>query len=282
MWMWGVLLVAVIALAAGAFAKWRRRRPRPLGHGISLLVPFLSDHAERERNWLWLEEYWQHVLPGAEIIVAPNYDRPFCKSKAVNDAFRQSTGDVIVILDADAYLPAKSILECAAMIRADRRLWFIPYRRMYRLTAPATASITAGGPARPPTMWDPPPVDLWVDEGGRSFGHWFGALVQLMPREAFEAANGMDERFEGWGGEDISLMRAVDTLYARHRNLNAPAFHLYHPTTRAYADGSPRRDKQWADQPRKIMNTAITTRYNEAFLDRAKMQDLVDEAGFDV
>ncbi len=267
-------MVLIVSLAAVWNRLRRLKHHRKPGHGISLLVPFLASGPERERNWNWLREYWSHALPGAEIIVAPNYDRPFCKTKAVNLAFRRSSGDVVVILDADAYLPAKSILECAEMIRSDRRLSFVPYRRMYRMTESATTIIVHSDPDHPVLPSDPPPAGLWTDEGGSSAGHWFAALVQILPREAFEAVGGMDERFRGWGGEDISFMRAVDTLHGLHKTFDGPAFHLWHPTVKAV---SPNNEKQWAGQPRNVMNSALTNRYARAFLDRVMMQKLVAE-----
>jgi hypothetical protein len=84
----------------------------------------------------------------------------------------------------------------------------------------------------------------------------------------------MDERFWGWGGEDISFMRAVDTLYGKHKTIDGPAFHLYHPNIKAHVRGS---EKQWPGQRRAVMNASITSRYLNAFGDRAAMQALVDE-----
>ena len=301
-WIWiGVIAVfAAAALYASDWAvwgrsrrpHWHRRRHRHWPHhdalpgdGISLLVPFLTDNSHRERNWKWLRRYWSYVLPGAELIVSPNHDRPFNKCRAVNMAFRHSTGDVIVIMDADAYLPAESILECAARVRADRRLWFIPYRHMYRLTKAATTILTDLSPDGPMLLKNPPPRGLWIDEGGSSSGHWFGALMQVMPREAFESVGGMDERFAGWGGEDVSFMRAVDTLYGRHKTFNGPAFHLWHSSVKVARNASDLetiraaryREKRWQGQPRAVMNAGLTTRYAEAFMDIERMQALVDE-----
>jgi Glycosyl transferase family 2/N-terminal domain of galactosyltransferase len=256
---------------------WHRRRHRRhgAGRGISLLVPFTSDDGLRELSWRWLQEYWLSALPGAEICTAASLDTPFCKTKAVNEAFRHSTGDVIVILDADAYLDASSILKCAHMIRANRRLSFVPYRRLYRLTPAYTARIIAASPVAPVILpTDPPPPGEWVDEGGSSAGHWFGALCQILPREAFVKVGGMDPRFAGWGGEDVSFMRSVDTLHGRHKSLDAPAYHLWHPTTSARSAGG---ERQWANQPAAVMNGELTYRYTLAFGDRDRMQALVDE-----
>jgi hypothetical protein len=176
--------------------RWRHRR----GRSISLLVPFRPDTEYRARVWSWLQDYWRHELPGAEIVMGRNDDIPFSKTSAVNDAFRKAHGDIIVILDADCYIPGKVILGCARRIRQARRrrrrLWFIPYRHFYRLTQEATRRVLLSDPRHPLRFSDPPPPEM-VDDAARNsgYGHWFGALIQIMPREAFIAAGGMDERF---------------------------------------------------------------------------------------
>src|SRR5689334_17382334 len=110
---------------------------------ISLLVPLSHDNEEfRAKVWHWLKRYWQYELPGVEIVIGHDHgqrgrrkSRTFSKTTAVNDAFKRSHGDVIVILDADTYIPGKIIESCATRIRFARKakvkLWFVPYRHIY-------------------------------------------------------------------------------------------------------------------------------------------------------
>jgi hypothetical protein len=195
----------------GLFNRQFRR-----GQGISLLVPFRSDSAHRTRVWEWLHAYWEHELPGAEIVMGSDEHRPFCKTAAVNRAFRESHGDIVVILDADAYLPGSVILDCARRIRSARRrgrkLWFIPYRHFYRMTEAATEDIVESEPDNPLRVPDPPPHDLVEDPINSAYGHWFGALIQIMPREAFEAAGGMDETIRRVG---LCVDPETEILHAR-------------------------------------------------------------------
>lgn len=250
-----------------------RHRHRRHGKGVSIVIPFLTDNAERARNLDWLVRYWTAKLPKAQLIICTDCHKPFRKTNAVNSGFRLATGDVIAIIDADAFLDHRAVLEAARRIREDRREWFIPYRRMYRLTRYVTELVVSSDPSDPLILGDPPVSHAWIDEGGQSVGHHYGALASIMPREAFEAVRGMDPRFEGWGGEDISFMRSIDTLYHRHKTLDEPAYHLWHPTKAGVWKGT----KQWEDQPRATMNTALTVRYNRAFNDPEAMRKLVDE-----
>ena len=167
---------------------------------ISLLVPFRADVPERWRNWAWLRQYWENELPEAEVIMGRDDATPFCKTRAVNDAFEMSRGDILVILDADCYISGKSILESARKIREARyelrKTWFIPYRRFYRLTESASVELLGSDPADPVRFSDPPQPDQFEGQpASASFGHWFGALIQVMPRQAFDDVDGMDERF---------------------------------------------------------------------------------------
>ena len=257
--------------------QWQKRIDRP-PEKISLLVPFRTDHAERERNWRWLHRYWTAALPEAEIIMGSDDHTPFCKTHAVNQAFARAVGDVIVMLDADCYISADTIRECARMIREARAegkpLWFIPYRRFYRLTEAASRNLLATDPGHPKRFPDPPLPSELENHSGVSYGHQYGALIQMMPREAFIRAGGMDERFRGWGGEDVSFMRAVDTLYGRHKTFNGPVYHIHHPTIKGRWAGT----RQWEGQDKPESNDWLSTKYEAAIGDRARMRRLVSES----
>jgi len=237
---------------------------RKRGRGITLLIPFRPDTEYRVKVWEWLRRYWWNELPGAQMIMGDDDSVPFCKTAAVNSAFSQSSGDIVVILDADCYLPGSVVLSCAASIRAARKakkkMWYIPYRHFYRLTQLATVDILNTSPSHPLELGDPPP--LWATEEVKNstYGHWFGALIQIMPREAFVAAGGMDERFRGWGGEDLAFMTAVDTLYAPHRTTPNGVMHLWHPTI----TGTKPWERMWAGQSVAGRNDMLATRYAEA------------------
>jgi hypothetical protein len=104
-------------------------------------------------------------------------------------------------------------------------------------------------------------------------------MIQIMPREAFEDMGGWDCRFRGWGGEDHSAMRAMDTLYCRHKTTPNQVLHLWHPMisksgTAPWVDWI---DRLWENQPIAGNNGALATRYSNAFGDVKKMRALVDE-----
>jgi hypothetical protein len=267
----GIIVVAIIRSLWGGRARSR-------GRGITLLVPFRSDGARRSATWEWLRAYWETWLPEAEIVEGHNERVPFCKTAAANEAFRKSSGDVIVILDADCYIDSGVLLDCARRIRQarrrGRRLWFIPYRHFYRLTDQASLLVLSSSPQDPYRFTSPPPPEDTEESSGQSVGHWYGALIQVMPREAFVAAGGMDERFAGWGGEDVSFMVAVDTLYAKHRTTRNQTLHLWHPHI-----GTLHVEREWVGQAEAGSNNPLAIRYQGARGRSDRMRALTREDG---
>lgn len=246
---------------------------------ISLLIPFRPSASlpHRARLWKWLEEYWSHELPDAEVVMGTCKNEIFRKTEAVNDAASRATGRIFVIMDSDAYLRGDQLLRAARAIedaaRRGQKRWFIPYRRLYRLTEAPTEMVLNSDPRWPLRFSSPPPPENVESTTTAMYGHHFGAMVQVMPREAFELVGQMDTRFEGWGGEDVAFVRAVDTLFGKHKTLNAEVLHLWHP-----AIGTNASNKMWEGQDRPGVNNRLASRYHKATGDLVKMRSLVDEA----
>lgn len=258
--------------------KFSFRKPAPVkGSGISLLVPFRSDNGRRAETWNWLQRYWQHELPGAQIILGTDTHPAFSKTSAVNNAAKLAEGDIFVILDADCYLPGDVILACAENIRSERKqgrhLWYMPYRSFYRLTDSASRVIIESDPRLPPRFFaSAPSLSDTQNQLGSVNGHWFGALIQIMPREAFESVGGMDTRFHGWGGEDVAFMHAVDTIYGKHKTTPNGVVHLWHPSI-----GEDVKTRMWDGQEKPGNNSDLAGRYYMANGNRLAMLRLVTE-----
>ena len=288
------MLIGDIVLLIGAMLMLKLWQHRRKGRGISLLVPFhcTDESGPRARNWAWLKRYWKAQLPGAEIIMGEDRDAglrfegtivPFSKSVAVNNAARKAKGDVFVIVDADGYVSADAVLHCAEKIREARenrhRLWYVPYRQFYRLTEDATIRVLESDPSDPYIHPTPPSGDCILDTSGSQHGHWYGAMIQIMPREAFYDIGGWDPRFRGWGGEDHAAMRAMDTLYWRHKTLPIQVLHLWHPMispegTDTWVDW---KYRMWHGQTKAGANDALSGRYYGANGDPIRMRKLVNE-----
>lgn len=260
----------------------RKHDKREPSSGISLLVPFRSDGKGRTRVWSWLKRYYEFELPGVEIVVGRDrsHRRPFSKTAAVNDAARRAHGDIFVILDADAYVKGITIKNCAEKIIASLEdgypLWFVPYRRIYRLTRVASRRVLHSDPTHPLRFPSPPDATDVESTEGSAHGHHFGAMIQIMPREAFELVGGMDERFRGWGGEDVAFLRALDTLYGKHKTVHTNVLHLWHPIHNEHKVQS-WTVREWVGQKKSRMNDRLAARYDKATGDKVAMRLLVEE-----
>lgn len=245
---------------------------------LSLLIPFSSGDPVRETSFKWLLKYWASELPEAEVIVGHCSSPLFCKAEALNDAASRATGKVLVILDADAYIKGSVLTQCAERILEElshgNNLWYVPYTRLYRLTPGITASILHSSPSDPLRLPSPPSLEDVEnsDAGGKSkYGARYGAMVMMFPREALTTLGCFDERFKGWGGEDIALLRALDTLFGKHKQSSNDVYHLWHPYI-----GETILSRMWRGQRAPNANGHLASQYNRATRHPSKMRELVD------
>ena len=281
----GAAATAVLAATTAAIAVSRKFRK---GHGISILIPFRCPDTTNPRikNVEWLKRYWKAQLPGAEIVMGdcPDLSRPFSKSVAVNDAAGKAKGDIFVIVDADGYVSAESVLHCANEIRAAEKkgkaLWFVPYRLFYRMTEAASKKLLASDPAKPFKFGQPLEQEHILGDTDPAYGHWYGAMIQICSRKAFELVGGWDERFVGWGGEDSAAMRAMDTLYGLHKTLPGQVLHVWHPQIgpSGVKEVVHWKERMWEGQSDPNANDHLNAEYYGAWMRPARMRKLLEGA----
>lgn len=256
-------------------AFFRRRHPK-----ISIIIPFKSEDKIRIRNFKWLIRYWNNQLPHAEVIVGKPGKGIFCKGEALNKAVRRSRGKILAILDADALLKGEIVEYCANKILEEEKrghnLWFIPYRTLSRLNKHATKLVIHSDPKYPFIPHCPPPKSF-IDTSGHSqmYGYRYCAMAFIIPRRAYDIIGGFDERFRGWGNEDICLMRTLDTIWGKHKTIKGCVFHLYHPYI-----GHDYLTRQWDGQDTGNVNARISNRYFRAWRNPSLMWELIMEEKF--
>lgn len=266
-------LLAALHIAVGIDLPGVGERRDP---ALSLLVPFRDDGEHRGRVWRWLRRYWRERGLDAEIIQGWDDHSPFSKANAVNNAARLARGRTFAILDADAYLVPEALERCAddieGKMRRGRHTWYMPYNRLYRLNQKTTLDLIAGDASASPITAAPPQADLEPVGTDPHYGHMYGAMAQVMPREAFWAVGGMDPRFRGWGCEDISLLRALDALWGHHEVADEQVLHFWHARI-----GSKLDDRQWVGQTWGAANSRLAQRYAGAIAEPEYMRGLAAE-----
>lgn len=250
--------------------------PRPK---ISILIPYGGKDKARMQTLRWVVRWASHI-PDSEIIIGFSRRKPFCKTEAFNNAARRARGKVFVLMDADTYMDRTVITKCADRIIEEmdqgNRLWFVPYRKLYRLTKKVSHQIIKSDPEFPMYVPDPPPVD-WIDGDPRksSYGRRYGAMVMIIPRQAYKVLGAFDERFRGWGSEDACILKALDTLWAKHKSTKNSVFHLWHPQI-----GKSYKDKMWKGQKKHNPNNKLAMEYHRASNHPKQMRTVVNKGAW--
>jgi len=218
----------------------------------SYLIPFKSQSAERLENLAsllkWLNSssvlieiilIEQDQLPQLEVFAAEhgvNYcfdqcNSAFNKSRAFNVGAKASQTEVLILGDADMILDhdclEKCIEVCATQAEAVN-----PYQHLVELTQEQAKFFIDSG--------DLPGCDLPKGEHSLSERQQSGEQlcfcggVYLMRRKRYLEIGGMDERFQGWGGEDDAMslklqLHDVSQLIKQ----GGVAYHLWHTRSSA-------------------------------------------------
>lgn len=204
---------------------------------LSILMPIggaIATDPWRGRAFEWLQARYEALLPDAELVLGTSDVSPFSRSAARNDAFSRSSGDVLLVADADIVFHPAQVRAGLALIDAGAP-WTICYRAArgyFVLTAEATMRILA----LPPDAEIPEPTSpddwTWADLS------WAGLL--LVPRAAWETVGGYDARFTGFGYEDNAFRFALDNRVGAHARVETEyVLHLHHERTHEDNFGQP-------------------------------------------
>jgi hypothetical protein len=228
-----------------------RLNKNPDAAEVLVVIPFRDrgEHAHRLRNLLaCLHALADQSAPrdGYQVVVVESDDFPrhratiepladryvfaeksgsFNKSWAVNVGVvgAPAAARVVCVLDADVLADREFIARNAARFRRPGAMGHLSYRNMWCLDEAATgAALEERLSTRVPHV----PFDR------------LRAFVLRRPPgccvwsrlSAYHRIGGMDERFEGWGGEDNDFLYRMDVNSA-FDSYDDPLLHLYHPSS---------------------------------------------------
>lgn len=240
---------------------------------VSVVVPLSPDGAERDRNWAWLKAHHQRHHPGWELVEHPDPGADgWSKGRATNAAVAAATGEVLVVTDADILIDHQVLDDAVGLVAGARAAWVVPHGTVYRLTEARTVELIEG--RLPPEPHDRFRRRRELDR--RTYQGPAGGGIVVLTRTAYELVGGIDERFIGWGGEDVSFARALHVFVGPYERLGAPLWHLWHqPQRRPGGHAS-------------AASHALAGRYLDALVayqqhgDDAPMRALIEERSSDV
>lgn len=222
----------------------------------TVVIPF-DDRGDRHRAaaFDYVRAWYGEHHPGWPVVVGGCSSGTWSKGAAVRDGVDRSTSSVLVLADADSFVTDPGVLTSAVhAVHIGRARWVMPHDIVYRLTEDETARILPG--RLPPRLRrvhrDP-------------YRGTVGGGITVIARDAFELVGGIDDRFEGWGGEDVAFGYALETLVHPVHRLDGRLAHLWHPHPAPDLRGSPAAE-------------ALVAEYTAARGVRRRMRALVDRA----
>lgn len=181
---------------------------------VAVIVPYRGGQPERDRNWAWIRHHYETHHPSWPIVVADS-PGPWSKGAAVNTAAADTDATVLVIADADSFVPPAALTEAVDL--AATVPWVVPHGNVRRLNPHATDQLIAGND------YDRRDLARPLYEGPAGGG------IAVLTHDAFDAVGGIDPRFLDWGNEDLCWSFALETLVGHHLRLGADLIHLWHP-----------------------------------------------------
>ncbi len=183
---------------------------------VAVVIPWSKADEHRARAKAYVVAHYLTEHPDWELTLG---ELPPCeewsKGAAVDRAVQATTADRLVIADADSIVAPDALRYAVGLL--DEVPWVVPHRRVYRLTPEFTEKVYEGArPRRGRCVRQP-----YTGPAG-------GGIV-VLTREAYETVGGIDPRFKGWGGEDVSFGMALRALVGEEHRLDADLFHLWHP-----------------------------------------------------
>lgn len=181
---------------------------------VPVFVPYRSDNGTRAENWTYIQSCQWDLISWADIHLGESPEGPFNISAARNDAARKvENWDVAVFADADSFVDHYDLETAIAVARKTKQV-VLPHSRWVNVRQDEVHQLLVEG-------------YLTFDPKRTVVGGTKGSLY-VIPREAYEAVNGFDERFRGWGWEDTAFHLTVETLYKPIIQFEGNLWHLEH------------------------------------------------------
>ena len=179
---------------------------------VPVLVPRRSDdEGPRDRIWAGIRS---RVWWPSPVFEGHQEGGPFNRSMAINTAAKNA-GDwsVAVIADADSLVEPHQLYNAVEIAKETDRL-VIPHSRWVNVEVEETSDFIQTGKL------------LWSNK--RNIYHTTVSSVLVVPRSVWDAVNGFDERFVGWGWEDVAFMTAVEAITDGPIRMEGSVYHLAH------------------------------------------------------
>lgn len=151
-----------------------------------------------------------------------DHDPVFYRTKYLNQMIVRVQTTYLAVWDTDILVPEKQILESLRCLRADECDFIFPYDgRLHQVTSFFQDTCKRKGDLSVLVEY----MDILpLIFGNNSYGGCF-----MVNREKYMEAGMENERFYGWGPEDLERVKRWEILGYNLSRIQGPAFHLEHP-----------------------------------------------------
>lgn len=186
-----------------------------------IVIPWRDiDCVYRRKHFDFLVEYYSQEF---DIILGDN-EGDFNRSAARNTGVSESTSEVVVILDADNYVPLQQI-HSAINLATEKDILAKPFTWFGYLTEDSTDKFYEFY-----GIIDVEPEFLNPQQQNFTGG------VYVMKKSLWQEIGGMDEGFIGWGAEDDAFHLHCKNKGIKTEYVEGYDYHLYHPAYRVTSD----------------------------------------------
>jgi len=183
---------------------------------VCAIIPFRPRDEDRIANLARTRQQYEAL--GWEVAISDHDGDPFSRSRAINQAaaFEVADADVLFIADCDILIPDLSQLLESSRLALEGDRYVVSFSHLRVLDWPGTEKVRAGFPPDPAHEIESVSL-IW----GCAFA---------ISRTLFDRVCGFDERFVGWGAEDIGFLVSASTMGGDKQRVYGEAWHLAHPT----------------------------------------------------
>ncbi len=183
------------------------------------IIPW-RDNKERRSNLNWIKSYLENLCD--EVIVSEdNSGSDFSRAKAFNDGIDniELSEDVVVVLcDSDCFVTVHAFKKAVRV--AKRTGWLVIPFDSFCQTTPKQKD------------WIIKNLDPKIGPRGTLFRESRSGIkpsggIGMVRADRLKEVR-FDERFIGWGSEDVAFFFLMNKRFG-HKRLDGPLFHLHHP-----------------------------------------------------
>lgn len=217
---------------------------------VTFAVPRRADGGRRDQLWTFCRQWWTDRFPEWKIREGESPDGPFNRGAAINQA-AAADWDVLVIIDSDVIADETQVAD-AVKNTVDTGRATLAYDRYVAVNDQVTNQILEGYDGN------------WSARPALTMATHISSIV-VVPRDLWDDVGGFDERFVGWGYDDLAFIEACRVLGGGIDRIPGTVYHLHHPHT-----------TERKRNPQLAANGLLAGRYHQA-TEPAQMRALVAE-----